>query len=148
MECQGKVGFSVIELIAVLSLMAILLAIGVPASNKLLLSYQLNSSVRRVQTELQNIKMRAAAENLGFQFAYSAGSGSYSIRRDGIVFVTKPLPEGIQIVQAGSVSFSPRGTAGANRIRLRSSEGGCKQVVVSPTGRIRVCSPNTCTGDC
>jgi prepilin-type N-terminal cleavage/methylation domain-containing protein len=148
MDCQNRAGFSVIELIAVLSLMAILFVIGVPASSKLLLSYQLNSSARRVQTELQNIKMRAAAENLGFQFAYGAGSGSYSIRRDGSVFVSKPLPEGIQITQAGTVSFSPRGTAGGNRIRLRSSQGGCKQVVVSSTGRIRVCNPNTCTGDC
>jgi prepilin-type N-terminal cleavage/methylation domain-containing protein len=148
MDCQNRVGFSVIELIVVLSLMGILLAIGVPASNKLLISYQLNSSARRVQTELQNIKMRAAAENLGFQFAYGAASGSYTIRRDGSVFVNKPLPEGIQIIQAGTVSFSPRGTAGGNRIRLRSSEGGCKQVVVSSTGRIRVCSPNGCIEDC
>jgi prepilin-type N-terminal cleavage/methylation domain-containing protein len=148
MDCQNRVGFSVIELIVVLSLMGILLAIGVPASNKLLISYQLNSSARRVQTELQNIKMRAAAENLGFQFAYGAGSGSYTIRRDGSVFVNKPLPQGIQIIQAGAVSFSPRGTAGGNRIRLRSSEGGCKQVVVSSTGRIRVCSPNGCIEDC
>ena len=148
MDCQSRVGFSVIELIVVLSLAAILLAIGIPASNKLLLSYQLNSSARRVQTELQNIKMRAAAENLGFQFAYGAGSGSYSIRRDGGVFASKPLPEGIQITQAGSVAFSPRGTAGGNRIRLRSSQGGCKQVVVGATGRIRVCNPDTCAGDC
>ena len=64
MDCQNRVGFSVIELIVVLSLMGILLVIGIPASNKLLLSYQLNGSARRVQTELQNIKMRAAAENL------------------------------------------------------------------------------------
>ena len=81
MDCQKRVGFSVIELIAVLTLIGILLAIGIPASNKLLLSYQLNGSARRVQTEIQNIKMRAAAENLGFQFAYSAGSGSYTIRK-------------------------------------------------------------------
>jgi prepilin-type N-terminal cleavage/methylation domain-containing protein len=148
MDFQSRDGFSLVELIMVLSLIAILLAIGIPASNKLLLSYQLNSAARRVQTELQNVKMRAAAENLGFQFAYSAGSGSYSIRRDGSVLVTKPLPDGIQITQAGTVSFSPRGTAGGNRIRLRSSEDGCKQVVVSSTGRIRVCNPNTCTVDC
>jgi prepilin-type N-terminal cleavage/methylation domain-containing protein len=148
MDCQSTVGFSVIELLVVLSLMAILLAIGIPASNKFLLSYQLNSAARRVQTELQNVKMRAVAENLGFQFAYSAGSGSYSIRREGSLLVTKPLPEGIQITHAGIVSFSPRGTAGGNRIRLRSSEDGCKQVVVSSTGRIRVCNPSTCTGDC
>ena len=93
MDCQKRRGFSVIELIAVLTLIGILLAIGIPASNKLLLSYQLNGSARRVQTELQNIKMRAAAENLGFQFAYSAGSGSYTIRRDGSVFVSKPYPK-------------------------------------------------------
>jgi prepilin-type N-terminal cleavage/methylation domain-containing protein len=148
MGCQSRVGFSLIELIVVLSLMGILLAIGIPASNKLLLSYQLNGSARRVQTELQNIKMRAASENLGFQFAYGAGSGSYTIRRDGSFFVSKPLPEGIVITQAGIVSFSPRGTAGSNRIRLQSREGGCKQVVVSSTGRIRVCNPAGCSGDC
>lgn len=148
MDCQNRVGFSVIELIAVLSVMAIVLVIAVPASNKLLVAYRLNSSARRVQTELQNIKMRAAAENLGFQFAYSAGSGSYSIRRDGNVFVNRPLSDGVQITQSGTVSFSPRGTAGANRVRLRNSEGACKQVVVSSTGRIRVCNPDDCSGDC
>jgi prepilin-type N-terminal cleavage/methylation domain-containing protein len=148
MDCQSRAGFSLIELIVVLSLMGILLAIGIPAANKLLLSYQLNGSARRVQTELQNIKMRAAAENLGFQFAYGSGSGSYTIRKDGSAFVSKPLPEGIVITQAGTVSFSPRGTAGSNRIRLQSRGGGCKQVVVSSTGRIRACNPAGCTEDC
>jgi prepilin-type N-terminal cleavage/methylation domain-containing protein len=148
MDCQSRAGFSLIELLVVLSLMGILLAVGIPASSKLLLSYQLNGSARRVQTELQNIKMRAAAENLGFQLAYGAGSGSYTIRRDGTVFVSRPLPEGIVITQAGTVSFSPRGTAGSNRIRLQSRGGGCKQVVVSSTGRIRVCNPAGCTEDC
>ena len=148
MDCQNRVGFSLIELLVVLSLLGILLAIGIPASNKLLLSYQLNGSARRVQTELQSIKMRAAAENLGFQFAYGAGSVNYTIRRDGSALVSKPLPEGIVITQAGTVSFSPRGTAGSNRIRLQSREGGCKQVVVSSTGRIRVCSPASCGVDC
>ncbi|HEX6437580.1 MAG TPA: GspH/FimT family pseudopilin [Candidatus Binatia bacterium] len=148
MDCQSRVGFSLIELIVVLSLMGILFAIGIPASNKLLLSYQLNGSARRVQTDLQNIKMRAAAENLGFQFTYGAGSGSYTIRRDGAVFVSKPLPEGIVITQAGTVSFSPRGTAGSNRIRLQNRGGACKQVVVSSTGRIRVCNPAGCGEDC
>jgi Tfp pilus assembly protein FimT len=148
MDCQSRIGFSVVELIVVLSVMGILLAIGIPVWNKLLLSYELNGSARRVQTELHNIKMRAAAENLGFQFAYGAGSSSYTIRRDGSVFVSKPLPDGIVITQAGTVSFSPRGTAGSNRIRLQNRGGGCKQVVVSSTGRIRVCNPTGCNEDC
>ncbi|MPZ77453.1 MAG: prepilin-type N-terminal cleavage/methylation domain-containing protein [Deltaproteobacteria bacterium] len=148
MDFNDKLGFSMIELIAALGLLGILLAIGVPAWNKWLLTYQLDRSARQVQTELQNIKMRAVAENLGFQFAYSTGSANYLIQRGGTTLVTKPLPEGIKISQAGTVSFSPRGTAAGNRIRLRNSDGLCKHVVVSFTGRIRVCKPNGCAGDC
>jgi prepilin-type N-terminal cleavage/methylation domain-containing protein len=148
MDRKGRLGFSLIELVTALSLMGILLAIGIPAWNKLFSSYQLDNSARLVQTELQNIKMRAAAENLGFQFAYGSGSAIYTIRREGTDLVTKPLPDGVEISQAGTVSFSPRGTAGGNRIRLQNREGICKQVVVSATGRIRVCNPGACSGVC
>ena len=148
MDFNSRFGFSVTELIAVLGLMGILLAIAFPAWNKLLSSYQLDSSARRIQTELQNIKMRAAAENLGFQFAYTAGSPNYSLQRNGVFLVTKPLPDGVTISQSGTVTFSPRGTAGGNRVRLRNGQGACKHVVVSATGRIRMCRPSACTGDC
>jgi hypothetical protein len=33
-------------------------------------------------------------------------------------------------------------------MRLRNSAGMCKQVVVSPTGRVRICKPSDCNGDC
>jgi Tfp pilus assembly protein FimT len=92
--------------------------------------------------------MRAAAENAGVQLVYLAGSSQYTIQDDTKILATKPLPEGIVITKAGTISFSPRGTAGANRVRLRNSAGLCKQVVVSQTGRVRVCKPNDCSGDC
>jgi Tfp pilus assembly protein FimT len=94
------------------------------------------------------MKMRAAAENAGLQLVYLAGSSQYTIQADTKILATKPLPEGIVITKAGTISFSPRGTAGANRVRLRNSAGLCKQVVVSQTGRVRVCKPNDCSGDC
>ena len=61
--------------------------------NKLLPSYQLDSSVRQFQSELHNIKMRAAAENVGFQLVYANGAADYTIQRDSAVLVTKPLPD-------------------------------------------------------
>jgi prepilin-type N-terminal cleavage/methylation domain-containing protein len=141
-------GFSLLEIVLALALMAILAAIAMPSWNRLLPAYKLDSSARQVQSELYNIKMRAAAENVGFQLAYGDAASEYSIQREAKTLVTKPLPEGIVITKAGSISFSPRGTAGPNRVRLRNSSGLCKQIVVSATGRVRVCKPTDCGSDC
>ena len=148
MELSHRAGYSLIEILAAMAVMGIVAAIALPAWNRLLPSHHLDSSVRQVQSELQNIKMRAAAESLGFQLEYLAGASEYAIQRDGNVVAVKPLPEGIRISKAGTIFFSPRGTAGGNRIRLRSPDGLCKHVVVSATGRIRVCRRNDCAGDC
>ncbi len=148
MGFEDKHGFSAIELIVAVALMGILAAIALPGWSRLRTAYELDSSTRQVQSELHNIKMRAAAENVGFQLAYLQGASAYTIQREAKALVTKPLPEGIVIAKAGTISFSPRGTAGGNRVRLRNTEGQCKQVVVSDTGRVRVCKPNTCGVDC
>ena len=141
-------GFSLAEITVALALMMIVAAMAFPRWSKLIPNYQLDSSVRQVQSELHNLRMRAAAENIGFQLDYLDGASSYTIQKDSKALMTKPLPEGIVIIKAGTISFSPRGTAGANRVRLRHPEGFCKQVVVSATGRIRICQPNDCSGDC
>lgn len=148
MNSKSKSGYSLIELVVTIALAAILATIALPSWNKLLPSYHLDSSARQVQSELHSIKMRAAAENVGFQFAYADGAAAYSIKRESALLATKPLPQGVIITNAGAISFSPRGTASPNRIRLRSLDGTCKQVVVSPTGRVRTCKPSNCNGDC
>jgi prepilin-type N-terminal cleavage/methylation domain-containing protein len=148
MDSKSPHGYSLIEFVIAVALAGILAAIALPDWNKLLPSYQLDSSVRQFQSELHNIKMRAAVENVGFQLVYTNGAANYTIQRNSAVLVTKPLPTGVVVTNGGIISFSPRGTASANRIRLRSSDGTCKQVVVSPTGRVRICKPSDCSGDC
>ncbi|HSK29511.1 MAG TPA: GspH/FimT family pseudopilin [Candidatus Limnocylindria bacterium] len=141
-------GFSLIELIVGLALMGIIAAIALPNWTSLLPNFALNNSLRQVQSELHHIKMRAAAENVSFQLAYLQGAGTYTIQRDTKVIVSKPLAEGTTIAKDGTISFSPRGTATANRVRLRNSTGACKQIVVSSTGRVRACTPQNCQEDC
>jgi prepilin-type N-terminal cleavage/methylation domain-containing protein len=143
-----KNGFSIIELVVVLALMAGISAIALPRWTSLLPNYALNNSIRQVQSELHHIKMRAAAENVSFQLAYLQDAVSYTIQRDATALATKPLADGTTITKEGSISFSPRGTASANRIRLRNLNGSCKQIVVSPTGRVRTCTPANCSADC
>jgi prepilin-type N-terminal cleavage/methylation domain-containing protein len=141
-------GFSTIELVVVLAIMGIAAAIALPNWNSLLPGYALNNSTRQIQSEIHSIKMRAAAENVGFQLAYLQGAKGYTIQRDSKPLVTKPLADGTIITKEGTIQFSPRGTASGNRVRLSNANGVCKQVVVSPTGRVRICTPSNCSVDC
>jgi prepilin-type N-terminal cleavage/methylation domain-containing protein len=132
-------GFSLIELIIVLAITGILASIALPAWNNILTSFRLSSSARLIQSELQSLKIRSAVENASFRFAYAAGATNFEIQRDGKTLAIKPLAEGVSITKDGVVTFSPRGTANGNRVRLRSRDGSCQQVVVSQTGRMRTC---------
>jgi len=141
-------GFSAVELITTVGLMGIVAAIALPSWMSLSPTYSLNNSVRQIQSELHSIKMRAAAEGVPFQMGYSQGATGYTIKRDAQTITTKPIAEGTLIIKDGSISFSPQGTAGANRVRVRNSNGICKQIVVSATGRVRICAPPSCAEDC
>ncbi len=143
-----KDGFSTIELLAGVALMGIIAAIALPNWRGLFPTYALNNSTRQIQSELHHLKMRAAAENIGFQLAYLQGANDYSIQRDNVTLATKPLAAGTTITKAGTITFSPRGTAGANRVRLSNADGKCQQIIVSATGRVRVCTPSSCSLDC
>ena len=141
-------GFSIVELVLVMAVMGIIAAIALPSWSKLQPNYALNNSVRQIQSELHNIKMRAAAENVAFQMAYLHDANAYTIQRDSKALVVKPIAEGTSITKDGTISFSPRGTASGNRVRVRNTAGMCKQIVVGTTGRVRVCTPNSCAEDC
>ncbi len=141
-------GFTLLEMMVALAVLGILTAIAIPGWHSLRPGYELDSSTRQIQSEMHHIKMRAAAENIGFQLVYNGGASQYEIQRNAEALATKQLPEGTIITKAGTISFSPRGTANANRVRLRNSAGVCKQIVVSATGRVRVCKPGDCSGDC
>lgn len=141
-------GFSTIELLAGLALMGIIAAIALPNWHGWFSTYALNNATRQIQSELHHLKMRAVAENASFQLAYQQGATSYTIQRNSTALVVKPLAEGTAITKAGTVTFSPRGTAGANRVRLSNAAGKCRQIVISATGRVRICAPADCTQDC
>jgi len=141
-------GFSAVELITAVALIGIVAAIALPSWMSLSPTYSLNNSVRQIQSELHSIKMRAAAEGVPFQMAYSQGATVYTIKRAAQTITTKPIAEGTMIQKDGLISFSPQGTAGGNRVRLRNGAAICKQIVVSATGRVRICAPPSCAEDC
>lgn len=145
---QNSHGFSLFELVITIAIMGILMAIAMPNWTRLVPDYELNNSMRQIQSELHSIKMRAAAENISFQLVYLQDATAYMIQRDSQPVQSKPLAPGTAITKAGTIAFSPRGTASGNRVRLQNGQGSCRQVVVSATGRVRTCTPSNCADDC
>ena len=146
MTATGR-GFSVSELVIVLAVIGILASIALPAWNKILTSFRLSASARLIHSELQTLKIRSAVENASFRLAYAAGATSFEIQREGKTLVVKPLADGVSITKGGVVTFSPRGTANGNRVRLMGRDGSCQQIVVSQTGRMRTCKA-ACRHEC
>jgi prepilin-type N-terminal cleavage/methylation domain-containing protein len=147
MVTATRSGFSLAELLISLAIFGLLVGLALPGFNRILTSFHLSSSARLIHSDLQAIKIRSASENVSFRLAYAAGGTNIEIQRDTKTWAIKPLPDGVTIAKTGAVSFSPRGTANGNRVRLISSDGLCQQVVVSQTGRVRTCK-TACNNDC
>jgi len=147
-------GFTVLELIVVMAIFSVLMAIAVPTWIVLVPTYSLSSAARQVQSELHRIKMQAIAENVTFQLAFSQMAGSYTIQRVGASTTqhgTKPLPAGVDIRSAITLGFTSRGTAspgGGGTVRLCNSRSVGTNVVLSSTGRVRICRTSACDGTC
>ena len=141
-------GFTLLEILVAMGLLGILATFAIPRWSALLPTFRLNSAARQIHSELHNLRGKAAAENVRFQLVYSEGNPDYTTQRAGLPLTTKSLPMGTVISKAGKISFSPRGTASANRVRIRNIQGTCSQIIVSPTGRIRICKSSGCDASC
>ena len=149
-------GFTLVEIVVALALFSILAAIAIPQWGALLPTFRLNSSARQIQSELNRVKARAVSENTNFRLVFLAAS--YSIERDnGTGYETtgesKPLPEGIDVrsTTTSTLGFTARGTATpgtGGTVKLCNIKEAGKNVVVSSTGRIRICKPGSCNGTC
>lgn len=152
--------FTLLEIIVALAVFSILAAIAIPTWSTLLPVYALNSAARQVQSELHKVKSRAISEYTRFRLVFS--TASYKIQKDystnGSDYrdtgENKPLAEGIDIrnaTQTPTLGFTARGMAtpgGGGTVKLCNSKEGGQNIVVSSTGRIRICQPSGCNGTC
>ncbi|MFQ5849172.1 MAG: Tfp pilus assembly protein FimT/FimU [Candidatus Binatia bacterium] len=149
-------GYTLIEILFALAIFSILAAIAIPDWGALLPGYRLSGAARQVQSELHRTKGRAVSENTNFRLVFS--STSYTIERhNGSNYVPtgedKPLPVGIDIRSTTSptLGFTARGTATpgtGGTARLCNTKDAGMNIVVSSTGRIRICKPSSCNGSC
>ena len=148
-------GFTLLELLVVLTILAILGAVAIPVWSVLLPTFALNGASRQIQSEFHRIKRQAASENVTFRLVFSDTGDNYTVERVVGTTITqqgtKPLPEQIDVRNSITLGFTPRGTATpgtGGTVKLCNSNGRGTNIVVNSTGRVRICKTKACDGTC
>lgn len=148
-------GFTLADLLVAVAIFSVLAAIAIPTWRSLLPTFALSGAARQIQSELSRIKMQAVAENVTFRLAFSDTADNYTVERVAGTTTTlqgtKPLPEQIDIRNAITLGFTPRGTATpgtGGTVKLCNSKGVGTNIVLSSTGRVRVCKTSACDEIC
>ena len=150
-------GFTLIEALTVILLMACISALAVPNLINWLNKAKLNGAVNNLKGGLELAKLKAIQENGPVAVNFTANS--YVVFRDtgatiGVhdageeFFGKKSLPRGIRIDLSATTfadtgkggkrtRFKGRGTSASGTVYLVNSKGMAKKIIVSSTGRIR-----------
>jgi prepilin-type N-terminal cleavage/methylation domain-containing protein len=147
-SASGARGFSLLELVIVLSLASILAGIGVLSHRAMRPALDLSAAARQVVMGLKVARMRAAAENVNHRIVFSAGAGSYQAQRKGgsgyaNIGAPIPLPRGIVVVDCNAngsaIGFRPRGNAATfGTVTIGNDQGDVRLVIVDIAGQVRV----------
>ena len=154
-------GFTLAELMIVVSVIAILGAIATPALLSQLPDYRLKGTARAISSTLQYAKMSAASTGKEYRlrFLLDTSPQRYQLQQGNLfsgsdiwtnVRVSHEIPQQVRIDHAtdykgshksgiGIIAFNPTGTASSGGVYLENSKGKrCCVKVSSSTGRIRM----------
>jgi len=141
-------GFSVLELIVTLALVAVVAALGVLSHHALRPEINLSMAARQVVMDLKVARMRAVARNVNHRIVFPTGDSSYRLQhKTGTTYSDDgqpvPLPAGIVIASctatASAIGFKPRGNAATfGTVTLQNGKGEARRVIVDIAGEVRV----------
>jgi len=141
-------GFTLFELVAVISLTSILAAIGVLNHRAMRPGLDLSAAARQVVMDLKVARMRAAALGVNHRIIFPDGGTSYQPQRQSGAGYTAAgavvwLPHDIVVADCSAnndaIGFRPRGNAASfGTVTLRNSRGEVRQVIVNINGQVRV----------
>ncbi len=132
-------GFSLLEVLAALAIVAIVLGLALPSWQRSLAMQDLRYGTEQLATDLREAQERAKAERKPYTVTLTEDSGTYWVRRSGGGFDHKgELPGGVASTADVTVTFDAFGRPDrAYTIRLQN-RAGIGTVRVSPAGGIEV----------
>ncbi len=139
-------GFTLLELLVVLAVVALMTAIAAPRFAAALPGAELDSGARKLAAGLREARSMAVSTNRAVPFTLRGGANLYTIGRGG---ESRQLPGKLAITlvtgsreitgaNQGSIRFFPDGSSTGGRIELKGA-GGKRSIEVDwLTGRIRL----------
>ncbi|UCF92648.1 MAG: GspH/FimT family pseudopilin [Desulfobacterales bacterium] len=133
-------GFTVIELMVTIAIVAILAGLAVPGFVGWLPNYRLRSGAEEIQSTLQLARIRAIKQNATATVSFDMANETYQASVDGQAFQSGRMPAGVVIDSvSGTAEFGTRGFAASPvDIRLKNSLGKSKTITVKLTGNSRI----------
>jgi len=152
---QKDTGFTLLELMVVIAMVAILTAIAIPNTISWRNNAKLNGDVLNLRGDLEMAKLRAIKENAnvavlfnanGYEIFIDNGDGGGVANnwvRDGeeVLLTNKQLSDGVTMATnftSPRAQFTPRGRCNGGTAVITNSAGTTKSIAVSIIGRIRV----------
>jgi prepilin-type N-terminal cleavage/methylation domain-containing protein len=107
-------GFSFVEVLVTMTVLAIVLAVAIPNFRSVGSSYSLGQAASQVSADFQSTRMRAIAANSAMRFTYDATTRTYSMERQNggswVIERRSQLPTGVTVgTVASTPTFNSRG---------------------------------------
>jgi prepilin-type N-terminal cleavage/methylation domain-containing protein len=152
---RSNAGFTLIEVIVVMAIMAALMAISIPSFMGWRQNLKYRETAREVASILREAKSRAITNNREQQVQFDAINQKYGLRPGDRAYSTNwsdvpdvsnwaILDSQVKISGDTSLQFTPNGAASASgTIKIKDQDLATKFCVsVIPTGRISVLAPD------
>ena len=137
-------GFTFIEILTVIGIIAIVAGIVLPNVVAWLPRYRLNSGAEDIQSTLQLARLGAIKENANGTVIFDTVNHSFLASIDGRTIRKGKMPAGIMIDSvtspASEVRFDSRGLANGSTgdILVKNTQGGAKTITVNIVGNSRI----------
>ena len=125
---RKKAGFTLAELIIVISVLGLLAAVGVPSYLRYLPKYRLRSAARDLYSNLQLAKMAAIKTNQKCRVNYQVNPDRYTVSLLNKTVRLNDYGSGVKFdgpnnktFAAGTITFNSRGTSNAGYAYLTNS---------------------------
>jgi prepilin-type N-terminal cleavage/methylation domain-containing protein len=146
---SNPIGFTLVELVIVMAIIAIVAGFAVPAFQKYAVQGRLKAAARDIMGDIGNAKARAVAENVDYEIVFDKGNNRYSLQPSGgsVIQTKSPAnfaadirigPDDPNFSGGNVVSFFTRGTCTAGTVKLTNGQGSIAVITTTITGRTYV----------
>lgn len=130
-------GFTLVEMMLVISLVGVLAAMAAPPFFRYVASNKLTTQADRMVADLQYARSLSVSNSQILRFSVTAGGYQLVNPVSGVVLRESDFCEGLGLDRAQSADFFPWGMADPTVFTL-ANHSGTKRISVMPTGLVEV----------